>query len=423
MNVQVLGCSHHNTPLAVRERLAFDPAQTRSLLFDLRRDLPHVEAVVVSTCNRVEVYTGTEKGNLPTHQQVANALARCHGMEPTDVAGYLHERAGQEAVRHLFLVASSLDSMVVGEPQILSQVKQAYRLASRHSAAGPLTHAAFQTAMRVARRVACETSIHRHRLSIPSIAVADFAERVFEHFDDKRALVIGAGEMAEETLRYLRDQGAVDITVVNRSPARAAELAERWRGRSRPWEERFDALVEADLVVSTTAAPQLIVTVDDFRPLAASRNRWPLLILDLAVPRDFDPRIAEAPGVYLVEIDDLRQTAERNQRLRDQELPAAMRIIDQETRRFMADWNCRTIGPIVRRLREGWQGPKEAELDRLFKKLPALDQKQRAEIQCAFDRLVNKLLHSPMQSLRREAGAGVPAGLLEAVHKLFRLKQ
>jgi glutamyl-tRNA reductase len=234
--------------------------------------------------------------------------------------------------------------------------------------------------------------------------------------------VIGAGEMAEETLRYLTDQGARQISVVNRSPERAEALARRWDGRAFPWETRFETLARADLVVSTTGAEEPVVTLEDFRKIEASRYERPLFILDLAVPRDFDPAIGDRPEVYLYSIDDLRQACERNRKARDRELPAAMRIIDQETRRFMADLHHRVTGPVIQRLQRGWQRPKEEEIDRLFHKLPELDDRARDEIRQAFDRLVNKLMHPPLESLRNESRQGIPNTLLEALTKLFQLK-
>ena len=289
MRVQVLGCSHHETALEIRERLAFSPDQTRFALDRLRRTFPGTEAVLLSTCNRVELYAATANGMSPTREQVADFLGRVHRLDPGEILAHLFERTDREAVRHLFLVASSLDSMVVGEPQILSQVKHAYQVAIQQSTTGPLTHAAFQTAVKVARRVANETAIHQHRVSIPSVAVADFARQIFERFDDKRILVIGAGEMAEETLRYLKDQGAADITVVNRSPQRAVELARRNNGRARPWEQLFNALTTADVVISTTGAQEPVVTLPQFSRIATGWDGRPLFILDLAVPRDFEP--------------------------------------------------------------------------------------------------------------------------------------
>ena len=231
MKVQLLGCSHNTAPIAVRERLSFSPEQSQCALDSLRRTFPKVEVVLLSTCNRVELYTATETEGGPELGELAEFMARFHSVNPREILDHLFDRDGEDAVRHLFIVASSLDSMVVGEPQILSQVKQAYELASQKKTVGPLTHAAFQTAVKVARRVTTETMIHQRRVSIPSVAVADFAQQIFERFDDKETLVIGAGEMAEETLRYLRDQGASRVTVVNRNERRGVELARRWNGR------------------------------------------------------------------------------------------------------------------------------------------------------------------------------------------------
>jgi len=424
MKLQLVGCSHHHASLDVRERLAFTPAQAETALDALREQYPESEAVLLSTCNRVELYTAAEDPHsAPTHHQLVEFLAKFHGLDFHEVFDDLFERTGEDAVMHLFTVAAGLDSMVVGEPQILSQVKQAYDLACLRDAAGPLTHAAFQAAMRVAKRVASETSIARRRVSIPSVAVADYAKQIFETFEEKQVLVIGAGEMAEETLRYLADEGAKHLTVVNRSPERAAELASRWHGRAAPWEALHDELVRADLVISTTGATQPIVSLEDFRRIEAKRYQRPLFVLDLAVPRDFDPAIGEhGLGVYLYCIDDLRAACEKNRREREKELPQALAIVEAEAAEFMADLNRRATGPIIRRLKQGAQQPMEDELRRLFNKLPELDDRARAEIEEGFQRLVNKLLHPPLESLRDEARHGVPHGLLEAIRRLFQLK-
>jgi glutamyl-tRNA reductase len=240
MILQVIGCSHHNTSIAVRERLAFTLEQSCAALEKFRLEFPQVEALLLSTCNRTELYTAADGAAMPAREALAEFLADFHTLNSKEILEHLYQHADREAVSHLFSVASSLDSMVVGEPQILSQVKQAYLTATELGTAGPLTHATFQAALRVARRVAGETAIHQRRVSIPSVAVVDFAQQIFERFDDKKVLVIGAGEMAEETLRYLQDEGAHDVTVVNRSPDRATELAQAWRGRdprnrSSPW--------------------------------------------------------------------------------------------------------------------------------------------------------------------------------------------
>jgi glutamyl-tRNA reductase len=422
MNVQVVGCSHHGTSISIRERIAFGPEQTGEALDHWRRVFRQTEAVLLSTCNRVEIYAAGEAASAPTSDQVAGFLARFHKLDPAEVMPHLYHYEGRDAVRHLFTVAASLDSMVVGEPQILAQVKQAYQAAVQHDNAGPLLHSAFQAAVRVARRVAVETAVHQRRVSVPSVAVADFARQIFERFDDKQTLVIGAGEMAEETLRYLREEGAREITVVNRHFQRADDLARQWGGRARPWEELSAAILDADLVISTTGAREPIVTLESYRPIEAARAQRPLLVLDLAVPRDFDPAVGQRPDVYLYSIDDLQAACRRNRQLRDKELPAAMRIIDQETDRFLGDLYHRATGPVIRQLKEGWEKPKEEELRRLLNKLPDLDPRQREEVRRSFDRLLGKLLHPPLESLREGSRQGVPHALIDALARLFQLR-
>ena len=422
MHVQLVGCSHHHTPVAIRERLAISPARLRQSLQRLQQRFPRLEVVLLSTCNRVELYTATERGAAPPHDEIAEALATEQQIDPVEVVQHLYGLHGREAIRHLFLVACSLDSMVVGEAQISAQVKQAYQMATQLHATGPVTHAIFQRAAKVARRVASETAIHARRVSIPSVAIADFAQHVFERFDDKLTLVIGAGAMAEETLRYLRNLGVDDITIINRTLQTAEELAQRHAGRVRPWEELLAALEEADLVISTTGASRQIVTAEDFRRVYRRRRGRSVLILDLAVPRDFDARIGDFPDVFLYSVDDLRAVSELNRDARERELPKAIKIVDLETDRFMADLYYSAAMPVVTRLKEAYETPKEIELQRLLQRLPQLDESRQLEIRRSFDRLTNKLMHQPLTSLRAESRNGVPLGLMDAVAQLFHLQ-
>jgi glutamyl-tRNA reductase len=423
MKLQMVGCSHHTASVEVRERLAFNREQAAEALARFRRRYPQAEAVLLSTCNRVELYFASETvETCPSHHDAVAFLAEFHGVEVEQVFSKLFEHTGEDFVRHLFTVAASLDSMVVGEAQILGQVKQAYELATHASATGPLTNAAFQAALRVAKRVATQTSIQQKRVSIPSVAVAEFAKSVFERFDDKRVLVIGAGEMGEEALRYLIDEGARNISLVNRSRQRAEELAARLAGQPRPWDELHKLLVEADLVVSATGASEPIIAVEDFKAIVAERYQRPLLILDLAIPRDFDPQIEQLTGVYLYSIDDLKAACERNRRERELEWPRAERIIEEETRRFIADLHHRATAPTIKRLKSRADAVKTEELARLLNKLGPVDSKTQSDITAAFDRLVNKLLHPPLESLRDEAEQGTAHGLLEALKRLFRLE-
>jgi glutamyl-tRNA reductase len=422
MKLQMIGCSHHTADIALRERLAFAPDQISDALAKLRSRFPESEAVLLSTCNRVELYlAASNAAECPTHRDVVEFVARFHGLEPVELFEELFERSGEDAVRHLFTVAASLDSMVIGEAQILSQVKQAYEVATAGNHAGTLLNLAFQRAIHVARRVANETAINQRRVSIPSVAVADFACQIFERFDDKQVLVAGAGEMAEETLRYLLDEGIRRITIINRSLSRAQQLAHEMGARAEPWEKFHELLRSADLVVSATGATAPIISAHDFAPIEQDRSQRPLFVLDLSVPRNFDPAIGDFPGVYLYSIDDLSAACERNRQARQRELPRATRIIEDETRRFMADLHHRATAPTIKRLKSRAEELKSEELARLFNKLGTTDAKTQDEITSAFDRLVNKLLHPPLESLRDEAQQGTPHGLLEALKRLFRL--
>lgn len=424
MKLLLVGCSHQQSSVATRERLAFNPTQAGDALVGLRQRFPQLEAVLLSTCNRVELYMASEDAESgPSHRDAAEFLADFHGLTVGEVFDDLFERTGEDAVRHLFRVAASLDSMVLGEPQIASQVKQAYDLACERRCTGPLTNQIFQAARKVAKRVATETSIHEKRVSIPSVAVCDFAKQIFERFDDKSVLVIGAGEMAEETLRYLKAEGAHRVTVINRNFERARALAQEWNGRCVPYSELGSALIEADLIISTTGASEPIVTLADYQKIETARFQRTLFILDLAIPRDFEPAIGDRYNeVYLYSIDDLQEACRRNREQRDEELPQALAIIEEETTRFMAELHHRATGPVITRLKQGWQQPKDDELVRLFNKLPDLDERARAEIRQSFDRLINKLLHPPLESLRDESRHGIPHGLLEALKRLFQLR-
>ncbi len=367
MQLNLVGCSHQTAPLAVRERLAFTGGQVTDALSKLRDRFPRSELVLLSTCNRVELYTASEDAqHIPTYRQIVEFISDYHGLAPDEIARILTQCGSEDAVRHLFSVAASLDSMVMGEAQILSQVKEAYQLATAGDCTGPLTHSAFQAAIGVARRVASETTIHQRRVSIPSVAVADFARQVFERFDDKCVLVIGAGEMGEETARYLIDEGARQIIVVNRSRQRARKLAKQFDAQVGQWDELDQLLVKADVVVSTTGATHPVVTLDRYHRIEAQRYQRPLFVLDLAVPRDFDARIGDCLAVYLFSIDDLKETCDANRKLREKEWPRAQRIISEEMNRFFTDWNHRAAGPTIRRLREQADQIKAEELKRLL---------------------------------------------------------
>lgn len=423
MNLLVLYCTHQTSALAVRERLAFSSREQIDQAYQaLRRLLPNCEAVILSTCNRVEIYvaSGTHDVN-QTRQIISSFLAEFHQIPLDEFVGELHAASDSEAVWHLYEVICSLDSMVLGEPQIVNQVRQAYRNAEEAGACGGLIHLLFQSAIRVSGRVRTETRLSEGRVSIASVAVGDFAKSIFDHFADKLVLVIGAGEMAEETLRYLKDEGVRDIVVVNRSAERAERLAREWGGRCEPWSRLDHWLGRADVIVSTTGADRPIVDATRFRQARAAAQGRPAFILDLGAPRDFDPFVGQLDDVFLYDIDSLRRTCEQNRNARVREIDHARQIVSEELARFMSEYYHRASGDVVARLMDDWHGISKEELSRLFNKLPHLTEKDREAVERTVERIVNKLLHPPLTVLKDEAREGTPHGLLSALKRLFRL--
>ena len=424
MNLIVLYCTHQTTSLAVRERLAFATReQLTSGYSDLRRRFPESEVVILSTCNRVELYLAHSSEDAEkTQQLLTQFLSEFHDIALDDFFGEISASSGTEAVSHLFEVVSSLNSMVLGEPQIVNQVKEAYRMAEEHAACGPLIHSLFQSAIRVSARVRSETRLSEGRVSIASVAVGDFAKSIFDNFSDKLVLTIGAGEMAEETLRYLKDEGARRVVVINRSLERAERLAEKWGGHAEPWSDLDLWLAKADVIVSTTGAERPLVDAARFRKARSATNGRTAFILDLGAPRDFEPSVGELEGVFLYDIDCLRQTCDDNRRARGLEIENARRIISEEIANFTAEFHRRASGDVVSQLMQDWHQISRDELDRLFVKQTHWLTKDREAIERTVERIVNKLLHPPLEILRNESREGTPHGLINALKRLFRLE-
>jgi glutamyl-tRNA reductase len=423
VNLTLLSCTHQHAGVAVRERLAFSsPAQLERAYHRLGELFPQLEVVILSTCNRVELYSaqGVDEG-MPTPQQLSQFLADFHSVPLDEFVGELRTLQGPAVVRHLFSVVSSLDSMVLGEPQIVNQVKEAYKTGETNHACGPLTHALFQGSIRASARVRSETRLSEGRVSIASVAVGDFAKNIFNHFGDKLVLVIGAGEMAEETLRYLQDEGVRDVVVVNRSPERAQRLAHEWGGIAVPWTELDAWLAKADVVVSTTGADRPIVTREQFLQARGERLSQPVFILDLATPRDIASDVGTLENVFLYDLDSLQATCEENRHARRKEIAKAHRIIEEETGRFLSEFYRRASGDLVTQLRSGWHELAQQELDRLFRKTPHWTENDREQVSRTVERIVNKLLHPPLEALRVESKDGLPHGLMNALRRLFGL--
>ena len=426
MPIRVVGLNYRVASIEVRENFAMDSDAVSKTLLEWRESFPGIEAALLSTCNRTELYFASDLDVLPSYEEVFPFLvapSRRHNNDITfdrysDVLQTLEER---DAAEQLFSVTSSLDSMILGEPQIHSQVKRAYELASEAQTTGPILNAAFQTAFKTAKRVTVETDVFKRRVSVPSVAVVDFALKIFERLNDKKTFVLGAGEVAEETLKYLSDYGARSIAVSNRSREKAERLAAQWEGRVVDWVDRLQELTTADLVIVATGASEPVIALDEYLDIERTRKLdKSLFILDLAAPRNVDPQIGKRPNVFLYSVDDLEAACARNRELRDREIPKARKIIQEEATRYLTNIRARKSIEAIRRLREGWNDIKDAELERLFHKI-SCDPQLEGEIRYAFDRLVNKLLHSPTISLRNASQTESAPRLVEALKRLFRL--
>jgi glutamyl-tRNA reductase len=427
MILVVVGCNHRTAPVALRERLAFDDALLARAHHALAERLDS-ESVILSTCNRVELYLGRILDAGPGTDSlsigdVIDLLAELHEVRPDEVRQHLYTHEQAAAVKHLFRVVSSLDSLVVGEGQIAGQVKRAFEFADRVGGAGTLMHALFRHARQVARRVRTDTGIARGHVSVSSVAV-DYVRGVFDHFSDKKVLVIGAGKIGELTLRHLRDLRPRRIWVTNRSPEKAAAVAQGCGGEAVPWEQLDDLLARADIVLSTTGAPEPIVTLERYRKIISRRND-PVVILDIAVPRDFDPRIHDGDRTFLFNIDDLQRIRDATLAGRLEHVVAAETIVEQEVQRFLTDWARRRNGTVIARLTADFEAKREAVMRELFAYLNGrLTESDRKHIEGAFRLLQNRFLHGPISALAEAAGGDPPSGhtLLDALRKLFRLQ-
>ena len=422
MNLRAIGCNVESADVAVREKLAFDDAKLRLALAELTARYG-VEAVVLGTCNRVELYLARREDESPVHAPlIAEFLAEIHGVPASDILPHLYEHADAEAVKHAFRVACSLDSVVIGEGQIAGQVKDAFEVAQKTEATGPLLNALFANALRVSKRVRTETGIEQGHVSVASAAV-DFLRPVFDHFGDKTVLVIGAGEMARLTLQHLKELHPARVLVTNRSPERAAAAAAEYGGQAVPWEHLDDALVQSDIVLSTTGAAEPIVPRRRFdEKVRPKRGRRAMVIFDMAVPRDFDPRIHDGDRVCLYNVDDLNSARDDQLAERRRHVPKAESIVAEEVQKFVKDWNRRKDGPVIGQLTAEVDRVREAVVGPLLDKLNGtITDAERAYIEGAFRLFQNKLLHGPIAALR-ESTEDHRGGLRDALMKLFGLK-
>ena len=424
----LLGLNHTTAPLEVRERLAFNAAQRDEAVLAMRERFPQCEAVLLSTCNRVELYTardgiGPHSGR-PGVGDLVEFLATFRSVPAAQFNAHTYHKSGREVVEHLFTVASSLDSMVLGETQILGQVRDAYDAARATHAAGPLLHPLFQRAINVGKQVMHETALAEGRLSVASVAV-DYARQIFEHFGDKTVLCIGAGKTTALVLQHFTALSPGRLLVCNRDPAKAQALAERFRGEALPYERLSEWLVSADIGVSTTGATLPIITRAQFDALRRQRRGRPVFLIDIAVPRDIEPSVGEIDNVYLYNLDDLQQAVSSTMSQRKGAIEAARQIVGRQVEEFSAWHRQREIGPTIDRLYKRYHRLAREELDRTFNKLPALSAGDKEAVEDMARRIVNKMLHRPVQALRGpdgQAGAPTHRAYMHALEKLFDLE-
>ena len=408
MKILLAGMNHHSAPVEVRERFAVDdPAP---LLAKLIASDEIEEAVVVSTCNRVELC-------VTTHQiEPARHLLMRHFSGDEDVT-YLH--AGREAVAHVLRVASSIDSMVIGEPQILGQMKDAYQAAVEQGACGPVLSRLFQRAFSTAKRVKNETGIAQRPISVARVAV-DLAQQIFERFDDKTALLIGAGEMTEIALGALQREGLANVRIANRTRAHAEELGARFGATAHGLDELDELLAEVDVVLTSIGGDGPLIDADRVRRALQDRPRRPLFFIDIGVPRNIDPEVDQLDDAYLYDIDDLQQLSDRNAEERRREAQRAEGIVGEEEQRFDGWLVALEAVPTIRHLRDWAEQVRTAELERTLARIGReVSDEERNALEQMTKSIVNKLMHPPVARLRAETDREEGIAMLEAARALF----
>lgn len=419
MNLFLLGASHHSTPIALRERIDFTRRGVTAALAELARIPGLSEAVVLSTCNRSELYAVCDAPRR-MRRTLTTFMSAFHDVPESAIAPHLFARTDTDVARHLFRVAAGLDSLVVGEPQILGQVKDAFTIASEQHCTGVFFNRLFHLSFGAGKRVRSETGLGEGAVSVSFASIA-LARKIFGKLGNLRALLVGAGEMAELTATHLRAQQVQAIGVANRTASQAAALAARVGGEAVPWERIADALTSYDIVVTATGSAAPIITRADVALAMKPRRDRPLFVIDLGMPRDVDPAAGEIEQVFLYNIDDLRAIVQENLARRQSQVDLAELLIDAEVDKFMAWLRSRAATPTVVALRERFEAVRRSELARLEPKLAGLPPAARARVDEVTRLLVEKLLSAPTRQLKAATDEGAVAAYAEALNHLFRL--
>jgi glutamyl-tRNA reductase len=418
MAIVLVGLNHHTAPVAVRERLAIsEQALPASLAGFCHAVLD--EVVILSTCNRVEFYLESRDVDAGI-AACTDFMAAHHRLAPEVFVPHLITRYDIDAVHHLFRVASSLDSLVVGEPQILGQVKTAYMAARAAGRTGLFLNQLFDRALSVGKAVRHETGINDHAVSVGYAAV-ELAKKIFESLQLCTVMVLGAGDTSELAARHLVRHGVTTVFVANRTHERAVRLAQTLQAKAIPWESMAEYLVQTDIVVSSTAAPHAIIDRDMVQGVMRARRRRPMFLIDIAVPRDIDPAVNTLDNVFLYDMDDLEHVVAANRRERAREAAVAEELVWREVRHFEQWLAARHAVPTIVALRQRAEAIRYHELEKALTKLGPLDERQRRLIEALTSGIVNKLLHTPTVNLKRASAQGQVRDYVQLTRQLFEL--
>lgn len=422
MSLVVSGVSHHTSDVALRDRLAIQEDQLPAALAALRKQVPDAGVAIVSTCNRFEVYVSHMGEAEGLYQEIRGFISSWHNIPEAEFEDALFEYQDREAVGHLFSVASSLDSMVIGEEQILGQVHDAYIVAHREQTTDKIINSLFQKAFSVAKKVRSQTSIGAGKVSISSVAV-DLAVSIFMELSGETVLVIGSGEMGELTLKHLVERGVGHVIVANRSVEKAEVLARVYNGEAIALDNLDEALHRADIVISSTGAPGVVLEVDQVKQALRRRSLKPMFLIDIAAPRDIDANANELDNVYLYNIDDLQEVADKNVEARRDEIERCLELVDHGTNQFCKWLRTLVAEPTIVSLSRELNAVRERELEKSLAQLTNLSDKEKEEIEYLTKRIVNNILQRPLSQIKQEVYDEDHVGVLQMVRRLFGLKE
>jgi glutamyl-tRNA reductase len=419
MHIVIVGLSHRTAPVEIREKLAFAPTAMERPLRQMLELTTITEGLIVSTCNRVELCAVTKEPDAAI-AELRRFLAEYHEISPEEINENLFDYQGEEAIRHLFRVSSSLDSMVLGEPQILGQIKTAYGYAAEFKTVGLILNRFLHKAFSVAKRVRTETAIASNAVSV-SFAAVELARKIFDRLDNKGVMIIGAGEMCELAARHFVSNGISKVLVTNRTFERAEKLAAEFNGKAVPFDSFVDHLSEVDIVMTSTGAPNFILGKRQMEEVLKRRKNRPMFLIDIAVPRDIDPKVNDISNTYLYDVDDLQGVVQANLKERQKEAGKAEAIVEQEIGQFHQWLGNLEVKPTVIALRRKFEEIRQQELEKTLGNLKDLTGKQRKSIEAMAGAIINKILHKPTAVLKNSQNDTSGEDYVDAVRTLFDL--